>query len=756
MKTITYTLVSPGLALFVLVAGARETPSKQDEGILRLAAAQVKEAEFENGERTSVRKEVQNDKPQRSVLEEIFVTAQKREERTIDIPMSITAISGEDLAKGAISSMLDLSRAVPSLAISESGPGRQNISIRGFGSARGSSSLIGVYLDEMPVSGAQNGFYASYSDLRVIDLNRVEVLKGPQGTLFGEGSAGGVIRFITNDPDLGRLGGDISTEFSNTADGGLSEKVTGTANVPLAEDMFGIRVAAVYENTSGWIDQPSIGRTDINDGEVVHVRGKALYTPTPELQIKGLVEIHRSEGGGSNIVNQKPLEDSNFLQAFDRSAPTDYVDDYEAYNLAATYDFGFAELLSSTSYVAGDSRQSFTQLVDGEPVPWTEILLREFILDSAITSQELRLTSATEGPFVWTFGATYKDTEVTWDTGYGVDAVIFGGAAVFAGAGTGGFASKNKSEGWAGFGDLSYRLTDRLDLGGGLRYFREDREIITPTFSASTNPDKLTWRVYGKFEAWKDVNLYFNVGTGFRSGGLNDPLVVPRGGQATYSEEDSTFYELGTKMSLFNGRLRFDAALYYGEWENMQDDIVLFSAVDGEFLQFTGNGQDAEMKGVEWEISWLATDRLMLTLAGNVIDSEITWVDPANLNPTYFLGDPINSTPDYSLSAGAEYSFQWSAAVQGFALVNFTRQGEATDTARNFVLAREGERQIVHPELNFLSASIGAEWSGWKASLFGRNLLDERDPVSPGAFGILGVWPQARPRTVGVTISKTF
>lgn len=695
----------------------------------------------------------------RLTLEEVVVTAQKREERTIDVPMSITAISGDKLTAAGISNAQQLSFAVPSMVISEIGPGRQMIAIRGIHGQRGSSSLTGVYLDELPLSGAQDGLISSYADVRIIDLERVEVLKGPQGTLFGEGAAGGVIRFITKDPDLNSLGGKMSTEFYDTVDGGWSEEVTGIVNVPLAEDVFGIRVAAKYENVSGWIDEPSIGRQDINDQEVKHVRVKALYMPTPEFQIKGMAEIHRNDGGGSNIVNQEPHDESNFLQAFDQFAPTNYTDDYDLYNLTATYDFGFASLLSSTSYAKLDGVQSFTQLLGQAPVPWLEVLDREYIHDQSITSQELRLTSATDTSFKWTLGAAYKDIKLIRGYGIGEDLVLFGGAPfeVRAGGLFAGTKETTKSESWAEFASASYQM-GRFEIGGGLRYFHDARESFSvspagPNLGALTGDfNKLTFRTFVKFQASEDVNLYVSAGNGFRSGGFNAPVLVPLGAPASYGPEESIFYEAGTKMSLLDGRVRVDVAAFYGEFQDMQEASGLISPVNGLLVQFIDNSQDAELKGVEWDIGWLATDRLTLTLAGDRIDSEITRIDPANLAPSYGVGDPINTVPKYSLSVTADYRFQWFDAAPGSFLLSFNSKGKSYFSRRDLpgvILAA----QTVAPVKDFLNASIGGEWNGWEVSVFGRNILDERDILNPTESG----WTaQARPRTFGIGISKEF
>lgn len=732
--------------------------ARRTDGLITLASESRLEANAsESSEKGATRLADSGDskRRQRAALEEVVVTAQRREQLSIDVPMSISAITGEQLETAGIENIRDLSYAVPSLSVLETGPGRQMITIRGIAGQRGTSSLTGIYLDEMPLSGVQDGSLPSNADIQAIDIGRVEVLKGPQGTLFGEGAAGGVIRFITRDPELNRLGGDISTEFYDTTDGDWSEEVTGILNLPLATDVFGIRLAGKYESTSGWIDQPTIARENINDSEVKHVRLKALYLPTPKLRVTSLVEVHRNEGGAANIVNEEPLSESNFRQAVDPYLPTGYTDDYDLANLTATYDVGFAELLTSTSYAELDSRQSFTQLTPERPSPYLEIVA-DSVRDSKIVSQELRLTSSGQGPIGWTVGANYKDAELNPGRGPGGSRLIlFGGSSGQLNLTVpGNTLSSLTSESWAVFGDASYKFPNHIEIGGGLRYFEDERgslSIVPPTTPISSKFDKTTYRAYARYTPTKDASIYLTVGTGFRSGGFNAAFAVARGAPETILPETSLFYELGTKLLLANRTLRLEAAIFYGEYQDMMANRSVISPVDGALLSFTANGQSADLKGIEWMIGWAATDALSFTLTGDVTDTEITKVDPSDPAPIYFLGDPVSLVPEYTVSAAVDYAFRWNDSMPGFFNVTYDRKGKAFNTYRTAVTILD--HQVVSDDLNFLSASIGAEWNSWRWRVFARNLLDEDGYLYPSESG----WSaQARRRTIGVGLSKSF
>ncbi|MEQ8207944.1 MAG: TonB-dependent receptor, partial [Woeseia sp.] len=268
-------------------------------------------------------------------IEEVIVTAQMREQRLLDVPMSIFAMSGEALKAANITDMQNLSYSVPGLSVERNnpfGPGIGIITIRGVGNSRGPSSLVGIYLDDSAVAGVPT----SQIDLRVLDLERVEVLRGPQGTLYGAGSVGGTIRFITNDPVLDRYTGWADYSVSSTTKGGMNHTITAMGNVPIVTDTFGLRFSGTYENQSGWVDQPDANRTDINDNKLKNVRMKALWNLTESIDLTGTAVVHRNTGGGSTVVNLGPLEDSAIRYAVDpTNTDTGFHDNYDFFSLTA-------------------------------------------------------------------------------------------------------------------------------------------------------------------------------------------------------------------------------------------------------------------------------------------------------------------------------------------------------------------------------------------------------------------------------------
>ena len=666
------------------------------------------------------------------LLEEVVVTATKREEKLIDVPISITAMSGEKIDNAGIQGITDLSYAVPNLSVWERGPGLQTITIRGIGNERGSSSLVGIYLDDIPVSAIP----IAQLDLQTSDLSRVEVLKGPQGTLYGQGSVGGTVRFITNDPHFDGVDGKLDTSVYDTKKGGLSEEVTAIVNLPVIDDKLAFKVAATYKNKSGWIDQPAVDKEDINNHELTNIRLKGLLQATDDLTVKGTAIHHRSQGGGINVVNLGPVSDSNFQAAVDPTASPQFTDDYSLYNITFNYDLNFATLTSASSYVDIDRTfQSASQFAffafDSTVV--TEISARDGIQEAEVLAQELRLNSNESSLFDWTAGVFYSDLEYLESNAGGAFVGAFNGN-------TSALMSINASKSIAFFGDISYEFTDRLTVGLGVRSFEDERtlednsgQVFEETF------DHVSSRAYLSFAMTDDANLYFSASEGFRSGGFNTVA-----GVGPYDPETVLSYELGAKALLADGRISVDAAIFH----SIYDDIQVLAFDPSVFQGVIQNVGEAEISGIEWALQWAATSQFTFSFSGNITDGEYTKItsSPATQNE----GDPLDFVPEYSYSVSADYAFDWSKSMPGFARLDFNRQGQNSVVNRTAGLAQ----QVFHSEsISFLNAHVGAQWDAVTVTLFGKNLLDE-DRVTTAVISALG--PQNRPRSVGIKAVYEF
>jgi len=670
-------------------------------------------------------------------LEEVIVTAQKREERLMDVPISIVSLSADELQKRQITTIDDLPFAVPGLTIADPNAATHYYSIRGIGNIQGGSvSRVGLYLDEADVT--LDGHAQLVLD--TYDLDRVEVLRGPQGTLYGDGSEGGTIRFITKNPILNQFNFDADVAALWTEDGAPSQRISAVVNVPLIDNELGIRIAGAFDNEGGWMDQPAANLKDINGQDKEDLRVKALWQPTQDLSMTGLVEIFHDEGG----INEGEDANGNFTQVLGQTTTPQQYDTFEIYNLTVAYDLGPARLLSSTSDVHRTNllnNAGYSIPADGPPTTTPEVsFLPDIATSESNLSQELRLTSASTGPWEWTVGgyARRLDFGQIWDPYYfGLQGSSFSSDGPYT------YVANYQSKSWAVFGDTSYKFWDRLTLGAGVRYFRDDRSTTsngdqTGTFH-SVDP-----RFYAQYKLTQQINFYASVAKGFSSGGFNSP------GQSPYGPEDVWTYELGTKLNFLEGRLSADIDVFYSNYDNYQIFGVVGVNASGVDIALTSNEGNAVVKGTEWNFLWHPVDHWSLSLNGAYLDTYFTKINLAPSSADYAVGDNLDFVDKYQGTVSVQRDFAWNGR-SAFARLDYSLQGPATERARATGPWYFSESNTIHM-LNF-HASL--DWSqNLRLGIFAQNLLNDRGFLSPDSVEHQA--ERARPLTLGVEFGVKF
>lgn len=666
-------------------------------------------------------------------LDSITVTAQKRDERAFDVPISIVAMGAEELQARKVSSLDDLSLAVPGLQISSSGSHTRQIFIRGVSNTQGVSSLIGMYLDEASVTLGSD----TQLDLRAYDLARVEVLRGPQGTLYGEGSAGGTIRFITVDPELDRhsFRADASSFF--TESGAPGQRIEGVVNVPLIDNELALRIVGTFDHQGGWMDQPALDRRNVNDQNLVNVRIKGLWQPSARFSAGATAVVHR------NDAPRNVGEDAggNYTQTLNFATTPSTRDAYEFVNLTASYEFPGARLLSSTSYI---NQVKETRNLGGRfqllppPAPRFEVHQPLQSLGNDVVNEELRLTSTGAGPLRWTMGAFYRDgkSQLT------IPEIYFGlprppgdpAPTPF------GLAHGTRSKSWAVFGDAAYTLAGGLTLGAGLRYFKDDQEdnnggVIQSAGFHSVNP-----RVYAQYRVSDAVNTYATAAKGFRSGGFNGF------GEPTFGPEEVWTYEIGTKVSLLQGRLVADFALYHSDYDDYQISGVLPAPAPP--FGILSNAGKARIRGVEWAIGWRPADQWTLGFGGNYVDTKFVELNADST--AYIVGDRLDYFSRYSYTLSAERAFNWHGKP-GFARLDYNKHGPATYRNRSIGPWYFSQSDVI----DMLNFNLLLWWNeNLSVSAFAQNLLDDRGYTGPNSIDEFAA--RARPRTFGIGFGVTF
>ncbi|WP_417318645.1 TonB-dependent receptor [Emcibacter sp.] len=673
-------------------------------------------------------------------FEEIVVTAQKREQRLIEVPMSITTMTGTEMQQRGLDTLQELSFAVPGLTMREDGPGSYQIFMRGIANQYGGTSgaLVSVYQDESPLT--LNGF--DNLPTRIMDIDRVEVLKGPQGTLYGQGSVGGTLRYITKDPDLSEREGRLEGELESVAEGAIGGGLTGIVNLPIVEDKFAVRVAGSWQSGGGWQDQPEAGIENGNGTELNNLRVKALWQVTDELSAKFTFISYHAE---TELGQGYEQPDRTVFVAIDPATTLiPKIWDYELYNMTLTYDFGFAELLSSTTYT--DMSQQYPISYYGGPETIYGGIYEGWdhrFVPGDIFTQELRLTSADDGSLHWTVGAFYSDMQRSLHAEYSYLYGAFLAENLI-------YDSHFSSESYALFGDVSYQVTDRLEIGAGVRYFEDSQKSeLVPSPTQSGTFDSIDPRFYASYALNDNMNIYATVAKGFRSGGFNSYDADTGVEYPDYGPEKIWSYEVGFKGSSADGSLYVDLAAYYMDYSDMLRRGIVVTPESGATFLLSNIGR-VEVYGFEGAIAWKATDNLSFDASVTILDSEV--VEISGTDATNEVGDPTDYVPDYSFTVGALYEFDWGQDMPGFIRINYSYRDKMPYVDRSSFPAENVPQYS--DAIGLLDARIGVTIDNVDLELYAQNLTNENKYIDP-----YHGWNNAnrtRPRTVGIKAGMDF
>ncbi|MBP7336719.1 TonB-dependent receptor [Niveispirillum sp.] len=720
------------------------------------------------------------------MLEEIIVSATKRLVSAQSVPQSITAVSQADIQESGAQDFAALVGGIGGVELRSGQAGSGSVAIRGVSELNvenlngGTGSATGLYVDELPLTAG-----GLFPDLNTFDLNRVEVLKGPQGTLFGEGSMAGTIRLITNKPKSDGVEAAIDGTLSRFRNGEGSKIANGMLNIPLVEDVLALRVVGFYKDIGGYIDTRLLGTgaitKDTNDDRSKGGRALLRFTPTPALTLDAGVTLSRADRGTRSRAAE------TYIATLSTITGTD--DDMDAYNLTAEYRFDGATLVSTTSYITRDVASISDQagLVStvnsvfgmvGVPLR-VDGVYADQTYNTKTLAQEVRLVSNAGGAWDWTVGAFYKKHEFTYDLfadgqpaipsaiWIGISQALTGGKVTIPDSLT--TRSDATTKQIAGFGEISYDVSDRVELLAGARLFRETRDSATvyggvfPLLTAQVLPGSvasegkstlLNPRFTATYRWDKDVITYATVSRGFRSGGQNDLFFFVPGSAESYDPEKLTNYELGLKSTLADGRVILNASLFYLDWQNLQ---ALVGQGPGGIGEVVGNLGDAHSRGIDLDIKALVGDGLELSLSGTLLDAETDDVahvpDPRGGAPLAIAaGASIPRTSDLSISAAALYRRPLTAGLDGVARAAISHRSSAgTD------LARPAEKT---PGYETVDIRLGVEGENWAATLFVENLFDVKVPLLKENFADLVTgedqYSLGRPRNMGVTVRYSF
>ena len=655
-----------------------------------------------------------------TTLEEVVVTARKRSERQIDVPIALTSISGDALDQRGVSSVGAALSEVPGVNIYDRG-GSYKLSIRGISTSLGSNEN-GYYLDDLPFTGVT---VPLNPDVRAWDIDRIEVLRGPQGTLFGEGSMGGTVRILTRDPEFNDWDAKLSLSGSSTSDGGTNRGAKAMINIPLVDDRLALRLAGTKEKFPGWIDNVVTGAQNVNLLEYTSYRAKLRFQPTDALSVGASYWHYKVDGpGGTSTADDRGDADQGVSIAA--------VIEYSLVGFSAAYDFGPVEL----AYSFADN--SFELPQRGALFGGT----LEATIGIDVRSNELRLASQGDGPLQWTLGA-YKREAIRRD------AFVF---ALFGLNNT----SRTDATSEALFGEATWSLSSApIDLTLGLRSVREDLKgqeansgVPTPPAGGkynSTNPRFIVaWRPN---EAWR---VYASAAKGYRSGQLQPSVSKGIGGALgiplpdALSDDSIWTYELGTKASLADNRATFEAAIYQSDWKDVTVRIPLGATGFNGLI----NSKGIDVQGLEASLTTLLGEAWRLNLNASYSDAVFAGTVPGT-------GIKDGSPVDDHAKTTASMSLDYTTTVFGD-LTGTGRFGVQYASERDF--PSFGPPQYLPGDTTTtMELRFGLESRHWGVQLFVDNLTDEDGAISPrAAQQVPGALPTAtrfRPRTIGLQVN---
>jgi iron complex outermembrane recepter protein len=678
----------------------------------------------------------------RAQVERIVVTATKRSESVRDVAMNVTAITGADLERQRATNFEDYVGLVPGMTYTSDDPGRTQLTLRGL-NTDGVASTVGTYLDETPYgsSSALAEGATKAANLDTFDIERIEVLRGPQGTLYGANTLGGLLKFVTYKPDASEFDHKVEYGGEVVEDGDMGAFFKGMVNVPLGDELAA-RAVGYYRHIPGYIDDPGRGVSDINETDVLGGRAMLRYEPSDDFSIDLMAVAQNLDAASESTVDVLVGPGNTISPAFgdltQRRLRNEYADvRYRVYNATVNWDLAWAELVSSTSWGTYDesSLEEVSAVLAGS-------IGNKLGIDKF--TQEVRIASTeSDSAWDWLAGAFFTHERAKFHND------IIGGPLD-------GLAIDLNSKfiEKAAFANITYRFSEAFDVSVGGRYSMNDQSATQSGLGSAggdSSEEVFTYSIAPRWHLSEETMLYARVAKGYRPGGPNTlpPPPIPPGVPTTFASDTATNYEVGIKTDLLDSRLLLDATAFFVEWDNIQ--LLFF--IPG-FGGANGNGGTAESKGVELAAAWALTDELTLRATAAYVDAYLTAdTDPIIIGGV--SGDPLPLVPEWSGSLSGEYRFATESVLQPWIGATWRHVGErwsGFDPAFG---------QIPLESYDVLDVRVGFDHGMWTAQLYAKNLTDERGIVSFTSLNFSSASGTASasvitPRTIGLAVTGRF
>ncbi len=699
-------------------------------------------------------------------IEEIIVTATRREAELGTLPLSVHVLSDEQLRQMGARSFEGYAAAVPGLNFTDFGVGGESHTIRGVTTMQGSeiNPATSIYFDDVPITHAGGNGLPYSPDPMLVDIERIEILKGPQGTLFGASSMGGAIRIIPASPDGFERDAFVELQASTLTDGGTGFELHGMLNEPVAGGDGAVRAVGYVRSADGFIDNVLLGANDVNSDETLGGRLAASYRLTDLLSVTGKITYQARESDGTDADDMRVPARQQY-----RYEPEPNSDTWALYNLVFNAEFGWGEFVSSSAYL---DRTLDTRL------DTTEFLAMFFDTGTTMTAinkesvteftQEFRAFSPVDERFHWLAGVFFQDQSAGFSQQFpspGFDEATDGLASLFGPADilyTG--SADIALEQLAFFGEVGYRMTDNLELVLGARWFDIDRSYdaaATGFFNGGPSAadgvageDGVIPRFAVTYMPADGLTFYASAAKGFRPGGVNPPEasdlpectaeLAQLGYDAfpiAYDADSLWSYELGARTMSADGNLRLSGAVYHIDWSGMQSYALLQCGVG-----FVENAGAVKSNGIELALSAKTADRLSIDVGASYVNAKLD-EDVPNFAAT--KGARVPAVPRFAMSLGVNVELPPVAGFEDRLRIDYRYVG------RSYSDFSEAWRQPL-PSYEVTNLRYSVLGDRWSATLFAENLFDERGIVLT-TESILGSWETTiPPRRIGFSLRRGF
>lgn len=692
-------------------------------------------------------------------LDEVVVTAQKRRDLLRDTPLSVTVLTANALQQMGATQLRDLAGSVPGLGFTSPGAGEAQINLRGVTTGGNVSPTVGIYVDEVPY-GSSTPFAGGAQlalDVGLFDMDRVEVLRGPQGTLYGASTMGGLVKYVPARPDHDAFSRFMRAGLGNTQHGGMNHELAATVNVPFGGGTAALRVGGYHVRDGGHVDDVQLGLSDVDTASILGGRAELSWAPLPELSVRVAVFAQDIDRDGTtaadrDLASGAPI-DGPLLKRGALAEP--FAQEFRLVSGTVDYALGFADLISVSSFQRAtvesraDASDLYVPLLASLVPGVNAVGVDKHIVTERLT-QEIRL-SATGNRLDWLAGAFF--THETSDQGQDVPILDASGQLLPVNLATIELPSGYRET--AAFATLTWHATERLDLTAGARQARNRlwQEQLASGLTAQPLPERRTHESVTTFLAGLRYRFserlmgYLRLANGYRPGGpnlvANDPVSGQPIADPSFDSDSLISHELGVKFSSADRRFSLDAAIYQIDW----DDLQVIAVRNG--VGVIDNASEARNRGAELQMNLRPMPRLSLAAAVGWMNAELSQ-DAPDLGAS--RGDALPNTPEFTVSVSGDHAFNVSGreAWLGLAVRHAGRRVSSFE-------GNAGQPLYRLPAYTVLDLRGGIELGSWRLQANIRNVTNRRGQVSAGT-GSTVVGAPARvammqPRTYGVTLS---